>query len=136
MKKHKILEKKNILFFFLRALPWHKEVLGPGTESEPQLQPMLQAGSLNPLCRARDRTSITTETTDLNPLCHSRNSQNFLFFANSIISYWENIKTIRINERYDKQSNYEIIKVLYKVLYNINEQNKNKFTTKNKNTQE
>ena len=44
---------------FLGLLPRHMEVPGPGTESKPQLQPMLHCSnakskSFNPLCQAGD----------------------------------------------------------------------------------
>ena len=61
------------VFFWGGVHPWHMEVLGPGTESKPQLQ---QCWILNPLCCTGDQTCTATETTpDLKPLHHSRNFQ-------------------------------------------------------------
>ena len=54
-------------FVFLSWLhPQHMEIPGPGTESEPHLQPMPQLQQhriLNPLCQARDQTCANSETT-------------------------------------------------------------------------
>ena len=80
------------LFFlvFLGAHPWHMEVPAAAT---PQLQQRQMhatsttyteawgdAGSFNPLSRARDQTSLSMDTCQvLNPLSHNGNSsQNFL----------------------------------------------------------
>ena len=56
-----------ILSFFLFLSPplWHMEVLGPGIESEPQLQttPQLSnARSLNTLCQAEDQALTSAAT--------------------------------------------------------------------------
>ena len=56
-------------FFFLLPHPQHMEVPGPGTESEPQLQPIWQMRDPSPCNRI------------LNPLHHSKNSYlNLSFF--------------------------------------------------------
>ena len=47
------------LFIFLWLQPWHMEVSGPGTESEPQLQ---QRSIPNPLSQAGDRTLASPAT--------------------------------------------------------------------------
>ena len=66
-----------LLFFFWLPL-WHMEVPGPGTESEPELQPMLQLWQsqiLNPRHQAGDQTGIPTEMSLINNLLpHSGNS--------------------------------------------------------------
>ena len=66
-------------FFLFQPHPWHMEVPGPGTESEPHLPPipqLWQCQILNPLFWAGDWTGNSTETSQIiNPLCRSGKSQ-------------------------------------------------------------
>lgn len=54
------LDKRSCVLFVFLPHPWQKEVPGPGVDSQPQLQPMLQPGQswtlLNPLWWAGDHT--------------------------------------------------------------------------------
>ena len=64
------------------------EVPGPGIESEPKLQPtpqLQQYRILNPLHRARDQTSASTETNwIINPLRHSRTPWLYIYSRNTV----------------------------------------------------
>ena len=68
--------------------PWHMEVPGPGTESQPQLEPMprlqqhliLKATALSPGSNSGLFGNQRHGRQILNPLSHSNNSKKFSFY--------------------------------------------------------